>query len=103
MRYLKVEVFIPETHLETLVEAVNNAGLMREGAYDYAYATSRVQGHFRPLAGAQPFIGHVNEVTEVAEVKVEFRIAETDYQRADLVIRQAHPYEVPVINYLMLY
>ncbi|UUX33311.1 hypothetical protein [Fundicoccus culcitae] len=102
MDYLKVEFFVPQEHLATIIEALNQAGFLREGNYDYCYAYTPVKGHFRPLDNAQPFIGQTNVIEEVDEVKVEFRIESQNQTLTLELIKQHHPYEVPVINFMRL-
>ncbi|WP_455258428.1 hypothetical protein [Peptoniphilus asaccharolyticus] len=100
--YIKVEVFIPEENLVELVNALNEKSILRDGRYDYVFATSHVTGHFRPIEGANPHIGEVGVVSEVKEVKVEFRIRATDMESVKDIIVKHHPYEEPVVNYIEL-
>lgn len=102
MEYYKLEVFIPVEHVEPIVKALNEAGLIREGDYDYCYATSLVKGHFRALEGAKPFIGSKHEVVEVDEIKLECRIPAERRTEVEAIVRLAHPYEVPVMNFIAL-
>jgi hypothetical protein len=101
-RQLKVEVFVPESHLEAVLDALHEAGAGRIGAYDRVAALTAVQGRWRPLAGADPYAGQVGEEEHGPELKVETRCPEA--RAADVVaaIRAAHPYEEPVINLLPL-
>ena len=102
MEFYKLEVFIPVEHVEPIVEALNEAGFIREGDYDYCYATSLVKGHFRALEGAKPFIGSKHEVVEVDEIKLECRIPAERRTEVEAIVRLAHPYEVPVMNFIVL-
>lgn len=102
MLYLKVEVFVPLEDVEEMVRALNNAGLLQEGNYDYCYSYTAVKGHFRPLEGAYPSKGQMNEVNQVDEVKLEFRIRMSQRVVVERIVRQYHSYEVPVINFYQL-
>lgn len=102
MEFLKLEVFIPVGHEDSVIEALNSAGFLKEGNYDYCYATSLVKGHFRPLDDAQPYIGQSGELSEVDEVKLECRIRSEHRKEAEALIRLAHPYEIPVMNFMVL-
>lgn len=102
MDYYKLEVFIPVEHVKPIVKALNEAGFIREGDYDYCYATSLVKGHFRALEGAKPFIGSKHEVVEVDEIKLECRIPAERRTEVEAIVRLAHPYEVPVMNFIVL-
>lgn len=102
MSYVKVEIFIPAENTDDLIAALNEAELLKTGNYDYCYSTMPVKGHFRPLDGANPFIGEVGEIAEVDELKVEFRIKAVDRKIAEMVILEKHPYETPVVNFIGL-
>lgn len=102
MEFLKLEVFIPLGHEESVIEALNSGGFLQEGNYDYCSATSLVKGHFRPLDESQAYIGQVGELTEVDEVKLECRIRAKHRTEVDSLIRLAHPYEIPVMNFMAL-
>lgn len=100
--YLKLEIFIPETHFRALQKALQDVDAGHIGNYDSCLSYSRVTGTWRPLAGTNPFIGTEGEISEEPELKVEVTIrAETldDVMRA---VKAVHPYEEPLINVLPL-
>ncbi|EGY80593.1 hypothetical protein [Peptoniphilus indolicus] len=100
--YIKVEVYIPEENVIKLVNALNEEGILRDGNYDYVFATSNVTGHFRPIEGANPYTGEIGVVSEIREVRLEFRIRSAELDFVKDVIKECHPYEEPVVNYLEL-
>lgn len=102
MASLKVEFFVPANHLEAIIEALNKVELLTEENYDYCYSYTPVKGHFRPLKDANPFIGEVQRIEQVDELKVEFRIQAKAKEEALSIIKEYHPYEVPVINFIKL-
>lgn len=102
MAFLKVEVFIPPADHGRLIEALNQAGLLGQGKYDYVFAATEVTGHWRPLAGAQPAIGSIDQLSREKELKLEFRIPGDRRDEAEAIIRQNHPYEEPAINFIAL-
>lgn len=102
MSYVKVEIFIPAENNDDLIAALNEAELLKDGNYDYCYSTMPVKGHFRPLDGANPFIGEVGEIEEVDELKVEFRIKAADRNLAEAIIFEKYPYETPIVNFIGL-
>lgn len=102
MEFMKLEVFIPVGHEETIVEALNAGGFIQDNDYDYCYATSLVKGHFRPLKDADPYIGQTGNLTEVDEIKLECRIHAQKRKEVEAVVRLAHPYEIPVMNFIPL-
>ncbi|MDO4594042.1 MAG: hypothetical protein Q4B52_01570 [Tissierellia bacterium] len=102
MKFLKVEIFIPEENEKELIEKLNEKEILKYGDYDSCYSKTSVKGHFRPLENSNPFIGEKNQINEVNEVKIEFRIKRQDKNICDEIIRSVHPYEEPVINYIEL-
>ncbi|CAC9933094.1 GTP cyclohydrolase 1 type 2 [Aedoeadaptatus coxii] len=102
MSYLKVEIFVPKKYVVELANDLNEADILKEGCYDYAFSTMEVEGHWRPLEGANPFDGTVGQVQTRPEVKMEFRIKEEEREEVQRIIDRVHPYEVPVVNYIPL-
>ena len=100
--YIKLEIFIPASHLEPLRTALQSVDAGHIGAYDCCMSYSPVVGTWRPLDGTQPYIGTVGELCESEELKVEVTIRAQDLQRTIEAIRAVHPYEEPVINALPL-
>ncbi len=94
----RLVVYAPESAADDLVAALAAAGAGQLGAYDScAYWTDGV-GQFRPLPGAEPHIGSVNEVTQVAERRIEMIIPEGRLSGAVAALRSAHPYEEPAFS-----
>lgn len=103
MKFLKIEVFIPRENTKKLMEKINEGGFLREENYDFCYAETPVTGHFRPIEGANPYIGSLGKIEDVLENKVEFRIRKSDLDEVMKIIKKNHPYEVPVINVIELF
>lgn len=101
-QYLKLEIFIPETHLRALQTALREVDAGHIGNYDSCLSYSPVTGTWRPLDGAAPYIGRAGEVSEVPELKVEAVIRAERLEETMAAIRRAHPYEEPVINAIPL-
>ena len=99
----KLEIFIPETHLEPLREALEKVGAGRVGAYEGCLSCSQVTGFWRPLAGAHPFSGQVGEACSQTECKVEVVCRAERLQETLAAVRAVHPYEEPVVYVLPLY
>jgi hypothetical protein len=99
---LKIEIFIPQENLGALTEALHQAGAGKIGRYDHCLSVMPVKGTWRPLVGAEPFLGRVGELCTGEEVKVEVNCPQENIQAALQAIRRVHPYEEPVINVLQL-
>ena len=52
---VKIEIFIPVSHMEPLREALRSVGAGAFGNYDSVLSYSHVKGSFRPLRGANPY------------------------------------------------
>ncbi len=102
-QFCKFEVYIPESHVALLIDALNEKELLKEGNYDSVYCSYPVVGHWRPLEGANPYDGEIGMVKTSNEIKLEFRTSDINAEIAYDIIRAIHPYEVPVINRVMVF
>lgn len=101
--YCKIEVFIPETHLASLRDALRSVDAGHIGNYDGCLSYSKVTSCWRPLQGSSPYLGSKDVLSSEPELKVEVVCLR---DKADLTvdaIKRIHPYEVPVINVIPLY
>jgi hypothetical protein len=98
----KLAFFVPESHLETVKTAVFNAGAGRIGNYDQCCWQVAGVGQFRPLAASKPFIGQVQQLTQVPEYRVEMVCEDSLIYAAVSALRAAHPYEEPAIDVWLL-
>lgn len=94
----KLCVFVPESHLETVKQAIFATGAGRIGDYDSCSWQSLGQGQFRPLQGSQPFIGQQGQIETVAEWKVELVCEDGLITAAIAAMKAAHPYEEPAYD-----
>jgi hypothetical protein len=99
----KIVFFVPESHLESTQKAIFDAGAGKIGDYDQCCWQVLGQGQFRPLAGAQPFIGKVDldsnaPVEKVMEYRVELVCNNDNIHQALAALRKAHPYEEPAMD-----
>ncbi len=98
----KLGFYVPESHLETVKDAVFAAGAGRIGNYDRCCWQTLGQGQFRPLQGSQPFIGDLDVVQTVTEYRVEMICAKHLVDKVISALRQAHPYEEPAFDVVRL-
>lgn len=102
MQFCKLEIFIPQTHLLQLQSTLQKVDAGHIGNYDSCLSYSEVIGTWRPLEGAQPYLGKQNEISREPELKVEVRIETKKISETIKAIKEAHPYEEPVINIIPL-
>ena len=94
----KFAFFVPESHLELVKEAVFATGAGRIGDYDRCCWQVPGQGQFRPLEGANPFIGDHGETETVEEYRVELVCSDDLIKAAVAAMKLAHPYEEPAYD-----
>lgn len=99
----KIEIYIPEEHIDALRSALNEAGACRLGNYDNCMSVVQVTGFWRPLEGADPYDGKVGEVNTGTEVKAEVICDAEHLEKAVATARKVHPYEEPMINIIPLH
>jgi dinuclear metal center YbgI/SA1388 family protein len=85
--------YTPHDHAEAVEAAVFAAGGGQVGQYDQCAFRLDGQGSFRPLAGADPFIGEPGERSTVAERRSELVVPRWRLQAVLAAMRAAHPYE----------
>ncbi len=94
----KLVFFVPVTHVEQVKQAVFDAGAGRIGNYDRCSWQVLGEGQFRPLEGANPFLGQPGEVEKVAEYRVEMVCDDVHIESAIRALKAAHPYETPAYD-----
>lgn len=89
----KLVVFVPTEAAEQVRQAMTQAGAGRLGNYSDASFSSQGIGRFRPLKGADPAIGKVDELEEVSEERIEVLVLEKNIKAVLEAMKQVHPYE----------
>lgn len=100
---LKLEIYLPESHLSAMQKALQSVDAGHIGQYDSCIAYTHVIGTWRPLVGTHPYIGRECEISEAPEIKIEVVIETQKLAETLSAIRAVHPYEEPLINVLPLY
>ncbi len=90
---VKIVVFVPETHVDAVRDAIGDAGGGKIGSYTRCSFSTKGVGHFKPEEGAKPFIGKVGELESVAEERIEFVCDQGIVKGVIVAIKKAHPYE----------
>jgi hypothetical protein len=94
----KICVYVPELSVETVKQALFDAGAGRIGNYDSCCWQTAGTGQFRPLENSNPAIGSLNRVELVNEIKIEL-VCEAEYVKAAInAMKQSHPYEEPAYD-----
>lgn len=101
MKLYKIETFIPKSHVDQVIDALNAIGALTIGGnYDYCVFRTQGIGSWRPLEGADPFMGSIGDICKAEEIKIEFTCKQEVVKEAIRSIKEKHPYEEVVINVL---
>ena len=103
LKYCKLEIFLPPSHLEVLQKALQEVDAGHIGNYDSCMSVSPVTGYWRPLDGCNPYIGTNGEISCEPELKVEVTVYTENVDKTIEVVKAVHPYEEPVINVIPLW
>lgn len=92
-RLFKLVVFVPEGYEDTIREELGKAGAGWLGNYSHCSFMAGGTGSFKPLEGANPFVGTPGKLEEVSEYRVETVVP--DYLLSNTIKRvlEVHPYE----------
>jgi dinuclear metal center YbgI/SA1388 family protein len=96
---MKLSTFVPVEQTETVLKALFEAGAGQLGDYEHCSFRTLGVGSFKPLEGANPFIGAVDKEEKVVEYKVEVLFERHLQGKIVAALQQAHPYE-EVLYYL---
>jgi hypothetical protein len=91
----KLCFYVPESHLETVKEALFAQGAGQFNAYDQCCWQVLGEGQFRPLPGSQPFLGEAGQLKKLAEYKVEMICKDDIIKPVIQTLLDSHPYEEP--------
>lgn len=91
----RISIYIPQSHVEEVKQAMFAAGAGRYQNYDCCAWQVLGSGQFRALKGSSPFIGQQMELERVAEYKVEMVCERRHIKKVVAALIRAHPYEEP--------
>ncbi len=89
----KVQVFVPKTHKDLLVDKIAELGGGWIGNYSDCTFSSNGLGTFRPGKNTNPYIGTQDKRETVEEMKIETIITEDRLEDLIEGVEEAHPYE----------
>ncbi len=94
----KLVVFVPDSHVERVAEALFGAGAGVIG--DYAKCSYRTIGYGTFFGGAStdPTLGKRGRLERVEEVRLEVVLPSACLQAVVAAVRESHPYEEPAFD-----
>ncbi|MFA5880028.1 MAG: Nif3-like dinuclear metal center hexameric protein [Candidatus Margulisiibacteriota bacterium] len=96
--WCKMIVYLPEENLTEFQEKIFTQFPSQIGNYDCCSFSTKGSGFFKPLTGAKPYIGKINQLEKVPEIKFEFLIKKHEIQNCIDYVRKIHPYEEPAFD-----
>ncbi|RMG80154.1 MAG: hypothetical protein D6712_18515 [Chloroflexi bacterium] len=97
-----IVVTAPPDAVEQVLDAISAAGGGIIGNYTHCAFTNTGTGRFKPSAAANPHIGEKESINAVEEVRIETFCERQVAKAVVQAIREAHPYEEPVIYLIPL-
>lgn len=97
-----ITVYVPESHLNEVKEAVFDAGAGQIGNYSNCCWQTLGEGQFKPTQGSNAFIGTLLKLETLPEYKLEFVCKDKLIQDVITALKNAHPYETPAYQVIKL-
>jgi dinuclear metal center YbgI/SA1388 family protein len=89
----KMVVFVPEDHLQQMVDAVCQSQAGKIGNYSCCTFSSPGHGTFMPGFGSKPYEGKHGQLSRVPEVRMETIVKKQDLNEVVRQLKASHPYE----------
>lgn len=92
-RLKKLVVFVPETHVHHVHDAISKAGAGWIGNYSHCSFQTKGVGTFLPCEEADPYIGTTGKLEKVNEIRLETIVTKRVEKDVLQAMINAHPYE----------
>lgn len=99
---LKLIYYVPESHLESTKFAIFAAGAGGIGHYEHCSWQVLGTGQFKPVKGANPFIGELDSLETIPEWRVETIVPEDKAPQVARALKLSHPYEEPAFEFIQI-
>ncbi|MCU4707156.1 NGG1p interacting factor NIF3 [Acinetobacter pittii] len=99
---LKLIYYVPDSHLESTKQAIFSAGAGDIGNYEHCAWQVKGIGQFKPVKGADPYIGELGELEQVDEWRVETIVIEANAKAVAKALKASHPYEEPAFEFIQI-
>lgn len=96
--YRKLVFFVPAMNADNVCQALYKVGCGKIGNYDRCSYNVHGEGTFRPLEGSNPYIGQMNKVESVEELRVEMIFPASIQRKVISTLYAEHPYEEPAFD-----
>lgn len=89
----KIVVFVPKNYSEKVKKEMFKAGGGKFKNYDCCSFETEGIGQFRPLKNSKPFVGSLDTVEKVKEVRLEMVCEKKYLKKVISSMKKSHPYE----------
>lgn len=100
--HVKITTTVPTENADTIRQALGEAGAGVLGEYSFCSFSIAGKGRFMPTEQANPHIGEANKLETVEEEQIEVTCERSKAKHVTAALRQAHPYEEPMITIVPL-
>jgi dinuclear metal center YbgI/SA1388 family protein len=94
---VKLSVFVPKGYEERVMHALFSFSGFIGNYSDCSFQTGGI-GTFKPLQGAEPFLGEIGKREYTEEIRLEVLLRKGDLNAAVKSLLAAHPYEEPAFD-----
>lgn len=98
--FYKVVVFLPPESEAEMKQALFDIGAGDADLYSEVSFVSRGVESFKPLEGADPYIGKIGKRCEKEELRLEIQVQKDKLKAVEDIIESRHPYEEPAYDIL---
>ncbi|MBN6517732.1 NGG1p interacting factor NIF3 [Acinetobacter pittii] len=99
---LKLIYYVPDSHLESTKQAIFSAGAGGIGNYEHCAWQVKGMGQFKPVKGADPYIGELGKLEQVDEWRVETIVIAENAKAVAKALKASHPYEEPAFEFIQI-
>jgi hypothetical protein len=93
MQNVKLVIFVPTTHADSVRQELGKAGAGKIGNYDFCSFSSPGIGRFRGDSFSNPSIGTSGTYESVEEERIEVVVPRTILKDVISKVKSVHPYE----------
>lgn len=97
MKHLLLVIYCPEKYSEIIKQAAFSEGAGIIGNYEECAWQTHGTGQFKALSNSKPFVGTISQNHKEDEIKVEMLIKTNIKNQVVQAVKNAHPYETPLI------
>ncbi|MDE6653412.1 MAG: Nif3-like dinuclear metal center hexameric protein, partial [Muribaculaceae bacterium] len=99
-KLVRLDVMVPDSHLDDVRIALFDAGAGAVGNYDCCSFNISGTGTFRPLAGSDPYIGEEGVEHQESETMISVVLPTDLIDRVEAALLEVHPYETPAYQFI---